>query len=169
MSEDLTLLDIETGLIDLYQQQDLAETETERQQIRTAIEAYLKAEVTKVKRIRAYVLHEEAKAKAKREEAARQIAGAEACERHIEHVKAFCMRTLQEIGKDRVETNDGRIRIQGNGGKRSMEIYDENLLPPQYTIVQIVPDNEAIRKELEAGKHVPGAKLLERGRHCRIE
>lgn len=169
MGDELTLHDIETGLIDLYQQQDLAETETERQQIRSAIEAYLKAEVTKVKRIRAYVLHEEAKAKAKREEAARQIAGAEACERHVEHVKAFCMRTLQEIGKDRVETNDGRIRIQGNGGKRALEVYDENILPPQYTVVQIVPDKETIRKELEAGKHVPGAKLLPRAQHIRIE
>jgi Siphovirus Gp157 len=171
MSEELTLLDIESGLIDLHDELDHCHTEEERENVRQAIEAYIRAEVQKVDRIRAYIIHEEAKAEICRRESDRQLARARAAESHVEHVKAFCMRVLQEMQKPKVEGRTGCIRIQKNGGKLALEIFDESALPFEFTPMTITypPDTEAIRKALEAGTHVPGAKLGERGSHVRIE
>lgn len=171
MSEELTLLDIESGLIDLYDQLESCETDEERANVNAAIEAYMKAEVQKVDRIRAFILHEEARAKIAREESERQLRRARIAEAHAEQVKEFCKRVLTEVGKKRVEGRSGVIKIQTNGGIVALEIFDETALPMEYTpmVISYPPDTELIRAAIKAGKHVPGAKLGERGTHVRIE
>lgn len=175
MSDELTLLDIESGLIALHDQLEECESAEQEQQVLSAMEAYVRAEVQKVDSVRAWVMDQEARRELAEREAKKQYARAKMYENRIARIKEFCLKVLQENqlqgGKTKLEGRTGVIRMQKNGGKVPLEIFDETALPTEYTpmVITYPPDTEAIRKALEAGTHVPGAKLLARGVHCRIE
>jgi len=75
--------------------------------------------------------------------------------------------SMKATGKTKFKTDLFSFSIRGNGGKQSMEITDkEKNIPKVY--MKRVPDNEKIRKALEAGENLSFAVLKERGEHLTI-
>lgn len=168
----LSLYDVAIELVELMDFRDNEDlTEEERKVVDEQIEKYVAAELAKVDNIRGYLRHCEVMAAAAKEEQERQRRRADLWERKRDRIKAFCVKALQNAGKTKVEGKTGVLRIQKNGGKLALEITDEIQIPTKYTPMTITYplDSEALRKDLEAGLYVPGAKLGERGVHLRVE
>jgi myo-inositol catabolism protein IolC len=136
-----------------------------------AIQEYAQREIAKVDTLRSYLRHCEVMEKAHREEAERQTRMAQLWEERDRRLKSYVLRALEAAGKTRVEGKTGVLKVQRNGGLAPMEIFDESSIPTKYTPMQIsYPlDKEALRRDLAAGKDVPGARLGERGVHLRVE
>lgn len=78
---------------------------------------------------------------------------------------------MNRMGETKITTATNTIKIVKNGGIQSVRI-DVSLhdLPEPYQIKETVikANNEAIRTDLQLGKHIPGCELMERGTHLRI-
>lgn len=72
------------------------------------------------------------------------------------------------IGKLKIETQHNRLAVTNNGGHQPMDIPNVGALPDAF--VELVPTAKVddIRKALIAGEEVPGASLLPRGTHLRM-
>ena len=168
----LSLYDVSRQLVELMTFRDEEElTDEEREAVDGEILRYIAAEVTKVDNLRGYLRHCEVMEEAHRKEAEKQTGMARIWEEREKRLKNYVLRALAAAGKTRVEGKTGVLRVQGNGGQAPMEIFDENAIPTRYTPMQITYplDKEAIRRDLAAGKAIPGARLLERGVHLRVE
>lgn len=82
-------------------------------------------------------------------------------------LKAF----LERTGRSSLPTAHFKPHIRGNGSVKPLVVSpemeaDPRLLPPQFWT--ITPNNEAIRKALEAGEEVPGCYLAKRSTHLRL-
>jgi len=108
---------------------------------------------------------------ARRDEAKRLTDLARTGENGAKRLKDRLAWFFQEMGIVKVEAKLHRIWLQRNGGKTPVDIADERLIPDQYkrqvTTTEI--DTDKVRKDLEAGKKVPGATLLEKGFHIRVK
>ena len=109
------------------------------------------------------------RAAARREEAERlqmRVAADEAGVRRLkERLKLF----LESQGARRVETSRFRVTVCQNGGLQPLEVaVPPEMLATEYQRVRVEVDGERLRKDLEAGKVVEGARLLPRGSHLRI-
>lgn len=70
----------------------------------------------------------------------------------------------------RIDTPRYRITVAKNGGLVPVKVMvTGEELPPSYQRHAITPDLDAIREALLAGKEVPGAALLPRGCHLRVQ
>jgi len=76
------------------------------------------------------------------------------------------LNALQDIGETKVQTALNTVTVAGNGGVKPLKVLQEHL-PEEYfkAVIKKLPDNDKIRKELEAGVEIPGCKLEERGKH----
>jgi Siphovirus Gp157 len=169
---DLSLFDVSRQLVELMAFRDNEDLQPdERDAVEKEIARYVAAEITKVDNVRWYLRHCEVMEKAHREEADRQTRMAHAWEERQKRLKDYAIRALEAAGKTRVEGKTGVLKIQKNGGQIPMEIFDETSIPTRYTPMTITYpiDKEAVRRDLSAGKEVPGARLLERGVHLRVE
>jgi len=168
----LPLYDVELRLVELMEFGESEDLSTdEREALRGEIARYVAAEVHKVDNIRAYLRHCEEMAKMHASEVERQTRMAQVWTKRSERLKEFCIKALEFAGKKKVQGKTGLLRVQNNGGVRPIEITDESKLPIAYTPLTVIypPDKDKIRKDLEAGKEIPGARLLERGVHLRVE
>lgn len=84
-------------------------------------------------------------------------------------IKDWYYRNLKSIGKERVTTKYGVMKIQKNGGKQALDI-NMDILPDKYKVQEIIikPNNDLIRQALENGEEITGAVLLPRGEGLRI-
>ena len=167
----LSLYDLSRQLVELMVFREEPLTAEEREAVDTEIARYVAAEVPKVDKIRGYLRQCELMEQGHRAEAERQIKLAQLWEERARHLKNASIRALESVGKTRVEGRTGVLRIQRNGGQAPLEILDEKLIPSEYTPLTInyTLDRDALRRDLAAGKEVPGARLLERGVHLRVE
>ena len=167
----LSLYDVSRQLVELMAFREESLTAEERQEVDREIARYLAAEVTKVDNVRGYLRHCEVMEQAHRQEVERQTRMAQGWEERAQHLKNACIRALESAGKTRAEGKTGVLRIQKNGGQAPLEIFDEKAIPSRYTPLTITYplDKDALRRDLAAGKVVPGARLAERGVHLRVE
>jgi hypothetical protein len=77
---------------------------------------------------------------------------------------------FENRGIDKVDTDHFRVAVTKNGGKIPMEI-DPDRVPKMYQATEVVTtvDKDKIRHDLEAGKDLDFAALMDRGTHLRIK
>ena len=91
-------------------------------------------------------------------------------ENNLNNLKERLKYHLEAIGRIKVETPRFRFTVAKNGGLAPLTVnalVDE--LPEDCVRTEIKPDNDAIRKKLEAGQSVYGCELGERGTSLRIK
>ncbi len=93
-------------------------------------------------------------------------------ENFSERLKDRLKQYMQDHGIKRIDTITGRtIRLQANGGKRSVQ-YAQGLqasdVPIEFQNQTIAVDSVAVRNALEAGRELEFATLGERGESLRI-
>ena len=86
----------------------------------------------------------------------------------IAQVKAYYLDELSRIGMKRVQTSLGVMSIAKAGGKRSLEVDDETLIPKEYFDNVPTLNRDRLRENLENDEVIPGAHLKERGTYLRI-
>ena len=86
-------------------------------------------------------------------------------ENNIKRMKESLMGTMQVLGKKKLETEHFKLSIAKNGGLAPLKITGE--VPAVFC--KLEPDNNLIRKALEAGEGDIGwAHLEERGVHLNV-
>ena len=150
----------------------------------------------KVDRIARYVRATEFKAKAAKEEAARLAARQKCAENRVAQVKSMLAFYMLSRGLKRLEGELNTIRLQKNG-QPTLQI-DRSVLPQNYnlraltltepdweqvlnavscptlraaleaSVVNVEPDKDRIRRQLQAGREIPGA-ILVKGEHVRFD
>lgn len=78
---------------------------------------------------------------------------------------------LQAAGVEKVVSGLREITVVKNGGNRLIDIYDPSavLENERYVMVKREVDKINLRLDLEAGKEVPGAVLMERGTRLNVK
>jgi hypothetical protein len=98
-----------------------------------------------------------------------RIAGKKRHEAHANRVHRLMEKTLRIVGTP-VEAEGFVFKLQKNGGRPKVEIFDRESVPEEYRVPQPwQPDTIMIGIDVEKnGKEVPGVKV-ERGTHMRIK
>jgi hypothetical protein len=128
---DISLFDLEAGLVDLVDELDECQTEEERATCTALIREWLSREVRKVDSVRAYIRHAETMAQAAMEEANRQLERSRAWTARLDRVKAMVVSVMGSFGLKKLEGRTGELRVQNNGGKAPLNITDESLIPDE--------------------------------------
>lgn len=89
-----------------------------------------------------------------------------AMEKAIKTMKDRLKGAMELFEVKEIKTDHYTFKIQKNGGAQPMEITGD--VPTNYNRVVYEVDKEKIRKDLEAGKKLKFARLLERGTNLRI-
>jgi phage host-nuclease inhibitor protein Gam len=80
-------------------------------------------------------------------------------ESQIEKYSKYVKVCMDQIGAKEIKGNLNSIKFRK--GRESVEVYDEKILPPDFfrtkTIIEV--DKEKIKKALDAGEMVDGAKI----------
>lgn len=79
-----------------------------------------------------------------------------------ERVKAFLIAHHELTGQPKVTLSDGGWARLQTHRTVAVEVDDVAELPAELTRVRVDPDKRAIKEELQAGREIPGARLLER-------
>jgi hypothetical protein len=109
------------------------------------------------------------RAKARKDEAARIRALAEADEAVADRLKRRLKEAMEATGKHRIDGVRFKLSVAANGGKQPLVIETPvDDLPSEFRVVRHEPNKDAIRAALEAGTAVPGCTLLPRGTSLRI-
>ena len=91
---------------------------------------------------------------------------------NIDRMKDAVMYAMDLLEKRKVQGEHFTWQIQKNGGKVPL-IIDEDFpvisLPEEYQLWDVKANKDAIRKDLEAGKELPYARLGERGESLRLK
>lgn len=112
----------------------------------------------------------EASAAAYRNEAERLGRSARAASNNADRLKAYMLRTLEQMGLRQAEAGLFRVRVCQNGGRLPVKIaVPAEQLPEQCRKVVVEADADAVRALLESGVPVPGCGLAPRGEHLRIQ
>lgn len=121
-SEDLTLFDIEAGLAEALAAREEAATPEEIAAADLAIEAYRPAEVAKIDSIAGYLRHCLLMTMAAKVEADRMTARAKAWEGRRKRLLEFVQRSMNAMGKRRLEGRVNTLLLKVNGGRQPVEI-----------------------------------------------
>lgn len=89
-----------------------------------------------------------------------------AMENAVKNMKKRLKDAMEMMNLNEVQTSHYKFKIQKNGGQQPMKITGE--VPSNYKRVVYEDDKDKIRKDLEEGKKLDFAELLERGTHLRI-
>src|SRR5690242_10403896 len=194
ISTNLALYQIEQRLAELLELRNIAAEDGDTEALEAIdkqFEEYFLREVKKVDGI-CHALHAfESAADSAFEEAGRLHERGNRLIAQRDRIKAATLKAMQDHGVRVLETPTNKLRVQANGGLDPLEIVDP--LPTDYLNITVTmpmqqwleltlgalpsiektaklsPANEAIRQALKRGEEVPGAKLLPRGFHLRIE
>jgi len=91
------------------------------------------------------------------------------CENKQRYFYDRIMYAMDQSGISKISTEHQRkIYISSNGGLQPLEISEDELDEEYFKCIK-VPDKEKIRKALEEGREIKGAKLLPRDRHLVIK
>ncbi len=109
------------------------------------------------------------RAEARKQEADRLRKLADADESKVRQLKMRLLEFFRVTGTKKVDTEHFRVSVQANGGKLGLVVpANVEELTAAYIRLEPHADVEAIRAALDAGKVVPGCRLLEMGHHVRI-
>ncbi len=134
---DLSLFGIESGLHELFDAWQNAETPEEVVAAEVAIRACAEAEVRKVDGIRRYWRACDQMAAAAKHEAATQTERARLWESRRERLKAVVYAVMDQFKLKKLEGQTGQLLLKGNGGKQAVDIYDESLVPEFYKTITV--------------------------------
>lgn len=90
----------------------------------------------------------------------------ETMERHVKNMKDRLRDAMLAMGKDEIQTEHYKFKVRNNGGVLPLTILGD--IPDSYKKIELKPDNEKIRKDLEAGKKLNFAELGVRGKYLKI-
>jgi hypothetical protein len=126
----------------------------------------------KVDNYAAYIQTLLARADARKKEADRLSKRAKVDANSADRLKDHLKQVLEFRKIKTVETLRFKVTVSGAGGKVPVEcnVLPKDL-PPEFRIeipVDYKVNSDAIRAHLEAGKSLPGCRLLERGTYLRI-
>lgn len=165
----------------------------------TALREYITAEVSKVDGI-AEMLRKWKCDKYMAEQQRDRLKNViENIDKDIRRLEDICIDVIQVSPQAIISRTGGRslaghdsvLRVQNNGGKETLDVYDESLVPDlfrlsfvtcgklewerflegwnlEYTKVSFGIDTDAVRRCLKSGGEVPGARLVPRGCHLRV-
>ena len=156
----------------------LSETDGDITESEQAIDAWLRENEVNLKQkldsCGGLIMEFDARAKARKEEAARLSALSQADENNVERLGKRLKLFLEGIGETKVETLRFKFAVQKNGGKAALTVpFDWETEPArapeafQRRVIQL--DREQIRIALEAGDVIEGCCIEERGTHLRIK
>ncbi len=93
-------------------------------------------------------------------------AAAQSLEKLSDGVKQRIKDAMQIMGKDEITGQDFRFKLSNTAGSLKL---NEELIPDSYMIVETItrPDKERIKKEVQAGKEIPGAEIVQ-GKSLRV-
>jgi hypothetical protein len=195
----LTLWEIETGLLELLEAREEAQTPEAIAAVEQALAEYVTREVEKVDNIRGLIRHCEMVATAARQEARDQAERARVWEARRDRVKQLAQNVMEAHGRKRLEGRTGSLQVTGNGGVEPLVISDPAQVPEEcckyvgwirgdewMTMLEIltdadwslehfegklerVVDNDRTRKAIAEQGGVPGATLGERGKHLEVK
>lgn len=172
-----TGLEISKEMLDLQALLDSDNIDFDNPQVQELICSWAQAldeeRISKTDNICALIRNLLNRASFRKEEADRLHNRAKVDENHARSLKNYLRFLMETWGMQRMETPRFSLAISGNGGKCPLEIAPEfvstpEMLPERFQVKRIDIDKEAIRAELEAGKKIPGCRLLERGESLRI-
>ena len=82
-------------------------------------------------------------------------------------MKEALINAMDVAGLNELPAGEYTLKIAKNGGLQPLKIDGD--IPDNFMKVQLVPDNDKIRKTLNDGEKLPFAHLEERGRHLNIK
>ena len=100
-------------------------------------------------------------------EAKRLKDAADYMQANYDRMKQTIKETMEIMEVDELDGAYNHFKIVKNGGIQPLKITGD--VPESYTKITIAPDNEKIRKALEAGEKLDFAYLEERGTHLSIK
>lgn len=109
--------------------------------------------------------HDMAEAASRRMEAL--AAREERFERREQMLRGAAFAAMEALELPALNREDFDVTV-GNSGGRAVIITDEELIPESYDRISVTKDKAAIRADLLAGKHVPGAELANASPTLRI-
>ena len=136
------------------------DSETERED---TLEAVIGQFEVKAQSVIAYIKNQEITEKML-EEHIRQMTGKlKAAKARNQSLKDYLARNMQAAGITEIKADDGTLKASFRKSK-AVEILDEAQIPAEFRreTVKIEPDKTAIRKAIESGQEVAGAKIEER-------
>lgn len=92
---------------------------------------------------------------ARKAQAARLTAKAKVTERGEEWLRERLLQAMRVMGRERIETPIGTVRIQANPGR--VEVLEEQLIPPEFvkTVITTAVDKRAISAWIKSTSEVP--------------
>lgn len=159
------------SLADQYQQLldglQAAETDEERDALLAAAPDLNEAIEQKMDGCAAVLAELTHRAEGRKKQADRMAALAKADEARVEWLKAYMQRALETMETTRVETARFRVSVVQN--PPAVDLFDEKAVPGQFTTIKTTysVDKVAIRRAIEGGAEVPGARLVQ-GSHLRV-
>lgn len=158
-----SLWEIEDGLQEIWA--EIAEAEANcdlvDQSYIDALEAYTSGAVVKRDRVAQFILHVEHVESQFDEEIARLMTKREQIKRTRERMEGYVLAIMERIGVTKL---DGQLHtLKAKKNPPHVEIESELMLPAEYLVPVPQPpprpDKAAIKRDLQAGKDVSGAKL----------
>lgn len=127
----LSLFGIESGLHELVEAWQEAQTPEALAAAEQAIQAVVEAEVRKVDGIRAYLKFCDTMADAADHEARLQKERKQMWLERRDRLKAFVQGTMQAFGVRKLQGNTGTLSIKGNGALQPLTVADASMLPDE--------------------------------------
>jgi hypothetical protein len=123
---------------------------------------------SKAQAVAAFVLENEAQAKMVEDHAKALMDRVKAARKRADWLREYLRSHMAACGVLSIKSDDGTFSaVLSPGRDKSVEIFDAAQLPPDYLReipAKTEPDKTLIRKALDDGYEVPGAKLVARDR-----
>ena len=136
------------------------DSETERED---TLEAVIGQFEVKAQSVIGYIKNQEATAEMLEEHIKQMGEKLKAVKARNQSLKDYLSRNMQAAGITEIKADDGTFKASFCKSK-AVEILDEAQIPAEFMRerVTIVPDKTAIKKAIESGQEVAGAKIEER-------
>lgn len=114
---------------------------------------------TKLENIALYIKNLASEASAIKEEENSLSERRKRLERKCERLKGILVRSMTENNEKEISSPRYCAKIRDS---KATEIYDDKILPPEYIVgkTTYAPDKTAIKKAIEAGNEVAGARIV---------
>ncbi len=155
----MTLYEIADHLVALLDTRDLCESAEQKAECEAEIERYVDAQIRKVDSFCRFLAHLESQVDLAEKEIKR-IKAREATFANLqERLEQYAIYTLQQMGLRKLEGDTATLLLRVNAP--GVEIDNAEAVPAQFkTIKQEVQiDKRGIKKAIDSGEDVPGARL----------
>lgn len=88
--------------------------------------------------------------------------------KHKTNLRTRVQEMMEALGIEEIKAGVFTAKIVGSGGLKPMEVQEDKV-PDEYMKITYEIDKEKIRTDLENGKELSFAKLLERGKSLRLK